>query len=67
MGSWTGSSKAFEVIYMILWYLGPMNHFSVLDFIGTTDSVSLTWLYEVLSLIFLTAGMVGRWKQLSEV
>jgi hypothetical protein len=64
LGSWTGSSKAFEVIYVILWYLGPMNHVPGLDFIGTTDSadpIMLPGLYLLVSLLLFAAGFGGRW------
>jgi hypothetical protein len=67
VGSWTGSSKAFEVIYVVLWYLGPINHLRALDFIGTADPVDLPWPYLVVALALLTLGLAGRWKQLREV
>ena len=34
MGVWTGSSKTFEFLYTLLWYIGPMNGVVPLDFIG---------------------------------
>jgi hypothetical protein len=67
LGSWTGSSKAFEVIYVVLWYLGPINHLTALDYIGTADLGGLTWLYLLLSLGLLAIGLAGRWKQIREV
>ena len=33
-GVWSRTSKLFEVLYMIIWYLGPMNKVMELDFIG---------------------------------
>ncbi len=36
-GVWSGSSKLFEVIYLILWYLGPMNRMPYADYIGVTN------------------------------
>lgn len=35
-GVWSGSSKLFEVIYLILWYIGPMNRMPYADYIGVT-------------------------------
>jgi hypothetical protein len=67
VGSWTGSSKAFEVIYVILWYLGPMNHVPGLDFIGTTTTASPVFLFFACALAFLGLGLTGRWRQLREV
>jgi len=46
LGTWKRGSKAFEVIYPILWYLGPLNPQSglaVLDYLGlhTTAPVNM--------------------------
>ncbi|MGH9580613.1 MAG: hypothetical protein ACRD2R_06445, partial [Terriglobales bacterium] len=34
LGVWTGSSKAFEALYVSLWYIGPLQAFAPLDFMG---------------------------------
>ncbi|MFT3890576.1 MAG: ABC transporter permease subunit [Anaerolineales bacterium] len=34
LGVWSGTSKPFEIIYVSLWYLGPLNNVPRLDFIG---------------------------------
>src|SRR5204862_3137549 len=34
LGVWSGSSKLFEVLYLLLWYLGPANHLGESDFMG---------------------------------
>ena len=31
-GTWSGSNRLFEILYLILWYLGPVQHFKTLDF-----------------------------------
>ena len=36
-GIWSGSGKLFEVLYLILWYMGPMNRIPALDFVGVTQ------------------------------
>ncbi|MEQ1832226.1 MAG: hypothetical protein ABL977_04160 [Candidatus Eisenbacteria bacterium] len=35
-GVWTGSAKTFEVLYLFLWYTGPMHQLAVLDYTGVT-------------------------------
>jgi hypothetical protein len=35
-GAWTGSSKIFEVFYLVVWYAGIANRFPAMDFIGLT-------------------------------
>lgn len=34
LGVWSCSSKLFEVLYLFLWYLGPVNHVGEIDFMG---------------------------------
>lgn len=34
LGVWSGSSKLFEVLYLLLWYLGPANRLGDIDFMG---------------------------------
>jgi hypothetical protein len=36
LGVWSGSGKLFEVLYLLLWYLGPANHVGEIDFMGVT-------------------------------
>jgi hypothetical protein len=44
LGVWTGGSKAFEVLYLFAWYLGPMHHVAELDYTGvTTTRTPLLW------------------------
>lgn len=37
LGVLTGTSRAFEVLYMIIWYLGPLNKTAGLNFLGSAD------------------------------
>ena len=34
-GVWSGTSKVFEILYMLIWYLGPLNKLKELDYIGS--------------------------------
>jgi hypothetical protein len=40
LGVTTGSRKAFEAIYTMLWYVGPLHHVRQIDFMGTTPASS---------------------------
>ena len=40
LGVWSGGSKAFEAIYTIWWYIGPLHHTPGWDFAGTTSASS---------------------------
>ncbi len=63
LGVWTGSSKTFEVIYALFWYLGPLNKVLELDYIGmhTTDYRTV---YLLLSVILVLLAVVGRRRQI---
>jgi hypothetical protein len=64
-GIWSGSSKLFEVLYMVLWYIGPLNHLPGLDDMGTTHAAQpLIFLAATGILLFLV--VCGRQRQLQQ-
>ena len=63
LGVWSGTSKVFEVVYITLWYVGPMNRVSELDFIGASGT-SDPARFLLFSIILLVAAFYGRAKQL---
>jgi len=66
LGVWSGSSKMFEVIYFVLWYVGPMNHTPSLDYIGVTmngPDPGTTLLFFVIMLILIFITVIGRKRQ----
>jgi len=67
LGVWTGSSKSFEFIYTLLWYIGPINQVGFLDFMGAIPGSmeAGTWrLYLVLTAILLGLALIGRKLQI---
>jgi hypothetical protein len=66
LGTWTGSGKAFEVLYLLLWYIGPMNHIPGMDYIGTTPEAiagGRPLLYLGITAALLAAAFAGRKRQ----
>jgi hypothetical protein len=68
LGVWSGSNKLFEVVYLFLWYIGPMNQTRPLDFMGVVPAAlrtgaPLVWLAATVALG--VAGVVGRKRQLA--
>jgi hypothetical protein len=67
---WSGSSKLFEVVYLALWYAGPMNQFlPQLDFMGSSDravssGMPLTFLITTFAL--MGAALIGRQRKIQE-
>ena len=63
LGVWSGSSKPFEIVYVSLWYLGPLNKVPGLDFIGAqTDGRPEFFI--PLSLALIAFAFFGRARQL---
>lgn len=57
LGIWTGGSKAFEVLYALLIYVGILNRIPVLDFMGSTQAAVA--MGAPLWFLGLTAGLLG--------
>jgi hypothetical protein len=69
LGVWTGSSKVFEFLYTLLWYIGPMNEVIPLDFMGVVpDSVETgVWLWYLGATVLLVVlAFMGRKLQLQK-
>jgi hypothetical protein len=67
LGTWSGSGKLFEVTYLFLWYMGPMNGTIPLDYLGTTDqgiAQGIPLIYLGVSLLLLSIAVLGRKRQL---
>jgi hypothetical protein len=61
-GVWSGTSKLFEVVYVVIWYLGPANRVPAFDYIGVTGARPHVWLGA--SVLLLLAAILGRRRQL---
>jgi hypothetical protein len=67
LGVWTGSSKSFEFIYALLWYIGPINQIESLDFMGALPGsvdAGIWQIYLVFTVILLGLAFIGRKRQI---
>ena len=67
LGTWSGSGKLFEVTYLLLCYLGPINKTIPLDYLGATDqgiAQGIPLIYLGVSLLLLCIAILGRKRQL---
>jgi hypothetical protein len=67
LGVWSGSSKPFEIIYTLLWYLGPMHATVPLDFMGSMQQTAFTRVplfYLALAAAVAILALAGRKQQL---
>lgn len=62
LGSWTGTARAFEAVYLPLWFVGPVNDAEPLDFAATTDTVpaAVPAVFTVVGVVLLAAGLIRR-------
>jgi len=60
LGIWSGSSKAFEAIYTVWWYMGPAHQVPGLDFMGITPASGSPAPYALAALALLAAAYWGR-------
>jgi hypothetical protein len=67
LGVWTGSSRTFEALYAVLWYVGPANRIAVLDYSGAWAAASAfptAALYGALAVLLFAASVIGRRQQI---
>lgn len=67
LGVWSGGSKLFEIIYFLLWYLGPMHSIVSLDFMGAAPMTAHTrypLFYLGITGVLAVGTIVGRKRQL---
>jgi len=66
-GVWTKSGKLFEVLYLLIWYIGPMSRTPFLDFIGATKTAAgsrAPAVFAVATLALLACALLGRRRAL---
>jgi hypothetical protein len=66
LGIWSGNGKLFQVVFMLMWYVGPLNKMDVLDFIGTSQQSLDRGFYRyylLATVILLLLAVVGRLRQ----
>jgi hypothetical protein len=67
LGVYAGTSKLFEVIYMLVWYSGPVNKVPALDFTVSSinsGSVRMPLIYFICTVVLLGLGVIGRRRQI---
>jgi ABC-2 family transporter protein len=62
-GVWSGTSKLFEILYMVIWYLGPLNKVPGLDYIGS-HSNGYPQFFIPFSMALIVLAIFGRSRQL---
>jgi hypothetical protein len=60
LGVWSGSSKPFEALYTVWWYIGPAHQSPGFDFMGTSPASQSPMLYLLIAAALLAAAYWGR-------
>lgn len=65
-GIWSGGAKLFEVLYLFIWYIGPLHQVAPLDYTGVTaERSSLLWsVYLGLTVAMAVIAWSGRQRQM---
>jgi ABC-type transport system involved in multi-copper enzyme maturation permease subunit len=67
LGVWSGSGKLFEVVYIMLWYVGALNRMPLLDYMGiSNDAIDLgiPLCYLGITIVLLGLCQLGRRRQI---
>jgi hypothetical protein len=67
-GTWTGNGRLFEILYLMLWYIGPLNHFAALDYAATQDAALAAGAplrFAVATLLLAALTVAGRARRLA--
>ena len=62
-GVWSGTSKLFEILYMLIWYLGPLNKLAALDYSGAHGNGHPEFFIPFSAVLILIA-LAGRTRQI---
>ncbi len=62
LGVWSGGSKVFEVLYVTLWYIGPLNNVPEVDYLGAHGGGNIGF-FIPLSIFLVAAAFIGRARQ----
>jgi hypothetical protein len=61
-GVWSGTSKLFEILYVLIWYLGPLNKLKELDYIGSHGNGRPEF-FIPFSIALIVLALFGRTRQ----
>jgi hypothetical protein len=63
LGVWSGGPRLFELVYILWWYIGPVEGVPVFDFIGVTHKTIQTGVpiyYLIASILLFLIAIIGR-------
>ena len=68
LGTWSGSAKLFQIVYLSLWYIGPMQSVQRLDFMGLNPEEAVAegvpFIFVGVAVALIVLAVLGRRRQL---
>lgn len=64
LGTWSSSPKLFQVVYLLIWYVGPLNKQPELDYLGSSFDPGMTIYVLTAAVVLLAVAAAGRVRQL---
>ncbi|NIM92249.1 MAG: hypothetical protein GTO18_00835 [Anaerolineales bacterium] len=67
LGVWFGTSRAFEAVYLLWWYIGLVNKVPTFDYVGLNPEaleIGMPYVYLAFSIILVLIAMIGRWRRI---
>lgn len=67
LGVWAGNSRAFEAVYLLLWYIGLIEQVPAFDYAGTTAeglASGMPLVYLGITAGLMVLALIGRWRQI---
>lgn len=55
LGVWSGHNRVFEIVYLSLWYVGPMNGVTAVDFLNATSMIQPLALFGITIILLIIA------------
>ena len=65
LGIWSGGPRLFELVYILWWYLGPVEGVPLFDFMGVSHMAIETGVsiyYLIASILLILFAIIGRWS-----
>ena len=66
LGTLSGTNKLFEIIYLTIWYIGPMNRVAGLDFMGVTEVAAesgVQFVFLAITIVLIPLMIIARRRQ----
>ncbi len=67
LGTWTRGTRLFEIVYVLVWYIGPIKKVAVFDYMGATReaiTANIPLCYLLLTILFIALAVMGRRRQI---